>query len=709
MRKVAGNRRLLITAMMASSLSYAEGEASKVSAEDITAMDGVFESESIGELDSGFGAEMDIPIVLTAARLRQSQLDAPASVTVIEAETIQALGFKDIEEIFRLVPGMLVAYHSGVSEKTASVSYHGTNLPEHRRLQVLIDGRSVFKPGLARVEWADIPLAVEDIARIEVIRGPNSAAYGANSYLGVINIMTKHPQSEKGVVAKITGGMREVKNSYVNIADTAGSTEFRWTIGSKQKSGFDVFGDGETENRDGIQANYTTLSTYTPLSSKLNLEWHAGYKTGLNEQRELLEGLLVYYSPEDIYADDMYLQGKLNYEYSSSQSAHLQVYSQKFVRETDFYSCLTQGIANVFTEGTIVCGNFNKDLTETKSEIEYQHTSLWSEDLRTVTGVRLRLDEFDSETYNGGHTDNLNSSLFVNAEYRLNNQFLLNAGGMYEKDDLNGDYFSPRIALNTHISSTDTIRLIYSEAIRAPDLFEQGGQWVFTVRDSVQEDGTPYQDGIAVLPAGTVESNVDFEKIQSTEISYFGLFPSFNAQLDIKIFFDELSGLISETLGKDVELTNSNRLRQKGLEGQFKVAVNERNDVAISFSYLDNKDDFEENKEDGELTSDAQRESTLTADRSGSLSWIHKYNSKSTLGFAWYHVENWNIYGSPDENGFEFSRLDLNINHYIPLSSGNELTLQGTIQHRLDEDPLGRGKNNYIDDTFAYASVAYRF
>lgn len=702
MRKLAVKKCLFVTAMMATGFSYSDESANPVSTDTLAAMDGDF---YLSNSDIG---GMDIPVVLTAARLRQSQLDAPASVTIIEADTIEALGFKDIEEIFRLVPGMLVAYHSGVSEKTASVSYHGTNLPEHRRLQVLIDGRSVFKPGLARVEWADIPLAVEDIDRIEVIRGPNSAAYGANSYLGVINIMTKHPQSEKGVVAKVTGGMREVKNSYVNISDSTGSTEFRWTIGSKQKSGFDVLSDGETENRDGIQANYTTLSTYAPLSSQASMEWHAGYKTGLNEQREL-HGELTYYSPEDIYADDIFLQTKVNYEFNQKQSAHVQVYSQKFIRETDFHACLTQDAADALTGGDIICGDFNKDLTETKTEIEYQHTSLWNDRLRTVMGARLRLDEFESETYNGGHTDNLNSSLFINAEYRLSSLFLLNVGGMYEKDDLNGDYFSPRLALNTQFTNTDTVRFIYSEAIRAPDLFEQGGQWVFLARDAYILDGSSLGD--VEFPVGTVESNVDFEKIKSTEISYFGMFPTLNAQLDVKIFIDELSGLISESLGKDVELTNSNRLRQKGIEGQFSVSLSANDDIALSFSYLDSNDDFESNKDDsGELTYGAKQESTLTADRSGSLSWIHKYHEKSTIAVAWYHVENWNIYAtSPGYNGYEFSRLDLNIVHHMPLSSGNQLTLQGTVQHRLDEDPLGRSKNNYTDDTFAYASVAYRF
>jgi iron complex outermembrane receptor protein len=709
MSKVAVNRYLLITAMMASSFGSSVLNANEVGnpiTNDITAMDGVFENQLAllsGEymgLDSELWGEMEIPVVLTAARLRQSQLDTPASVTIIEADTIQALGFKDIEEIFRLVPGMLVAYHSGVGEKTASVSYHGTNLPEHRRLQVLIDGRSVYKPGLARVEWGDIPLAVEDIARIEVIRGPNSAAYGANSYLGTINIMTKHPQAEKGVTVKVTGGMRDVVNTYVNISNSIGSTAIRWTLGSKQKSGFDVFNDGVTEHRDSTEATYTTLSTYTPLASNLSMEWHAGYKTGTNGQRELLNEL-DYSTPEDIDADDIYLQTKLTFDYSSSQTSHIQLYSQKFIRETNWAACLTQGTANALTGGAVICGDFNKGLTETKSEVELQHTSLWSEKLRTVVGLRSRLDEFESETFNGGYSNNQNNSAFTNIEYRFHDLLLINIGGMYEKDDLNGDYFSPRVALNTHFSATDTVRFIYSEAIRSPDLFEQGGKWVFTVRNPYVLGGPNLGPDPLDLPIAEAQGELSFEKIYSSEISYFGIFPLINGQLDIKIFQDNLTGLISGGLGLTEALTNENKLRHKGIEGQFKIKLSGKNDLATSFSYIDTKDDFEGNNDD------IKQESSLSADRSGSLSWIHKYSKNTTLGSAYYHVENWNKYAT--DGSYTFSRLDMNLRHTMNLTAKYALTLQAALQYRLDDDPLGRDRNNYTDDHFVYGSAQLKF
>jgi len=578
----------------------------------------------------------------------------------------------------------------------------------------------VYKPGLARVEWADIPLAVEDIARIEVIRGPNSAAYGANSYLGTINIMTKHPQSEKGVTVKVTGGMRDVKNTYVNIAESIGTTEVRWTLGSKQKSGFDVLADGETENRDGIEATYSTLSTYTPITSHLNMEWQAGYKTGVNEQRALETSDVIYLSEEDIEAEDIYLWTKLNYEHSDKQFSHVQVYSQHFDRIIEWRAC--------FASAPNYCGDVNKNLTEMKSEIEFQHTSLWNDTLKTVAGLRVRLDQFESETYNDGYSENLNKSGFINAEYKLFDSIILNAGGMYEKDSLNGEYFSPRLASNFQLSNTDVIRLIYSEGTRAPDLFEQNGRLEFTFRNFTI-DGVPAEDFI--YPVGTAETDLDYEKVVSKEISYFGLYPSINSQLDLKLFYDDLSGLISEALNHQVPLTNRNKLRQQGIEGQFKVKLSEQDDVVLSFSYVDTEDDFFVNMNTADdvaatglldaadigvtLSKGAQRETSLSADRSGSLSWIHSFNTNTVLGTAYYHVENWNPYadaeynGTGDVSGYTFSRLDMNIRHKIPLTGDLALTLQAAMQYRFDDDPLGRSRNNYVDDHFLYGSAQVNF
>jgi len=651
-----------------------------------------------------FGFESEIPVVLTAARLKQSQLDAPASVTVIEADTIMALGFKDVEEIFRLVPGMVVGYHSGFGEKAPSVAYHGTNAAEHRRLQVLIDGRSVFKPGLARVEWSDIPLAVEDIARIEVIRGPNSAAYGANSYLGIINILTKHPSDEKASTIKVRSGNRGVDDTYVNISSNFGGSDVRWTVGRKNKDGF-VLSDG-SDNRDFVHSMYTNLRTFTPLGSSASIDFQVGYKRGENGQRPLLDDYLLYLTDEDIDAEDQFASVKLNMEYSSNNFAHINLYSQRFIRRQEWQACLLQPIADFLGE-PYYCGTMDKNLDETKTELEYQHTTVWNDQLRTVMGARARLDELNSETYSDGYASNENYSAFANVEYKLSDNWVSNLGGMYETDDLNGDNFSPRIALNHHLTDSQTIRLIYSEAIRSPDIYEMSGQSVYTLRDTVV-DGLPSDDW--VFPVGQATGELSDERIYSHEISYFALLHEWNAQLDLKLFYDRLTGLITQALDLEDPLTNEVSLIHQGAEGTAKWDVNDKHSLRLTLAYLDTKDkgnytsdlDADQLIERQKLT---RRQSGLSADKSGSLLWVGQLAPKWKMAAAYYHLENWNPYGSD----VSFRRLDFNTQYDWTLQSGQTVMLQATVQHRIDDDYLLYSRNNYEDDTHFYITAQVKY
>jgi len=147
----------------------------------------------------------DFPVVLSATRLKQPKSETPAAVTVIDQQTIEQLGARSIAEVLRLVPGLYVGYERGHSPE---VGYHALASENSRHLQVLVDGRSIYQPALARILWEDLPLSIEKISRIEVIRGPNTAMYGANSYLAVINIITFHPEDQLGGQASITEGLR---------------------------------------------------------------------------------------------------------------------------------------------------------------------------------------------------------------------------------------------------------------------------------------------------------------------------------------------------------------------------------------------------------------------------------------------------------------------------------------------------------------------
>ncbi|MDO6805629.1 TonB-dependent receptor plug domain-containing protein, partial [Wenyingzhuangia sp. 1_MG-2023] len=96
--------------------------------------------------------------------------------------------------------------------------------------QVLVDGRSVFRAGIASVVWDDIPIALEDIQRIEVTRGPSSATYGSNSFQGVINIISKHPGDTLGVRLRYRNGNQGEDDSFASYSWQQGRSANRLTV-----------------------------------------------------------------------------------------------------------------------------------------------------------------------------------------------------------------------------------------------------------------------------------------------------------------------------------------------------------------------------------------------------------------------------------------------------------------------------------------------
>ncbi|MGB2129914.1 MAG: TonB-dependent receptor plug domain-containing protein, partial [Marinobacterium sp.] len=137
----------------------------------------------------------DIPEITAATRAPQKLTESPASISVIDSEMIAASGARNIPDLLRLVPGFQTAH---VSANKFATTYHGVSDNFPRRLEVMVDGRSVYVPLLGAVDWTSLGLNLDDIARIEVIRGSNVPTQGANAFLGSINIITREPAAESG-------------------------------------------------------------------------------------------------------------------------------------------------------------------------------------------------------------------------------------------------------------------------------------------------------------------------------------------------------------------------------------------------------------------------------------------------------------------------------------------------------------------------------
>lgn len=195
-------------------------------------------------LELGFEQLMDME-VSTAARREQPLSHTPAAVSVITAEDIRRSGAASLPEALRLAPGVAVAQ---ISPSKWSVSIRGFSGRFANKLLVLIDGRSVYTPAFSGVYWEIHDLPLEEVERIEVIRGPGATLWGANAVNGVINIITRHSSSTHGAVADLRGGNRQQSGGLRVGGSLADQADLRVHAEIERQDGFDSVFEGELDN-----------------------------------------------------------------------------------------------------------------------------------------------------------------------------------------------------------------------------------------------------------------------------------------------------------------------------------------------------------------------------------------------------------------------------------------------------------------------------
>ena len=166
-------------------------------------------------------------VVVTASRFGQSPLDSPSTLSVITSEDIRLSGLTNIPDLLRRVAGVeAMAKSAGHTD----ISIRGFNRELSNKVLVLVDGRSTTWDFLGTTLWNMLPITIEEIDRIEIIRGPGSAIYGANAVTGVVNIITRTP-GEGSNVATVQAGTPGVLGGSALITGRADADAWRLSVG----------------------------------------------------------------------------------------------------------------------------------------------------------------------------------------------------------------------------------------------------------------------------------------------------------------------------------------------------------------------------------------------------------------------------------------------------------------------------------------------
>jgi iron complex outermembrane receptor protein len=162
-------------------------------------------AQAVPPPDLGQATLEDLMKIQITLRLTKEQPieEVPAAVFVLTQDDIRRSGMRTIPELLRLVPGVQVGR---INSSNWAVSIRGFNDQFSNKLLVLIDGRSIYNRGFSGVFWDAEDLVLDDIDRIEVVRGPGGAVWGANAVNGVINIVTKSAKDTQGGLVRVGAG-----------------------------------------------------------------------------------------------------------------------------------------------------------------------------------------------------------------------------------------------------------------------------------------------------------------------------------------------------------------------------------------------------------------------------------------------------------------------------------------------------------------------
>lgn len=469
------------------------------------------ESEYLGE----------VPTVVTATRMPQLQSEAPAAVTVIDAETIKASGVRSLADLMLLVPGFQVGRFNSAQPV---VTYHGLSDQYPRHMQILVDGRSIYSPIFRGAFWMDLTIAIEDIERIEVIRGPNTVTYGSNAFFGVINIITLHASQQTGTYVKGVAGNNGVLDATFRHAWRAGEHNFRLTGAFQEDDGF--------ESRfDDTQVKFLNFTGDMRLSAVDTLEIDIGVNenTSIEDFRDSSVPLI----PATREVSSHYQQLRWHRAISLEQEFHIQFFHQ--YREQAL-STVTEPIDFSFLGLGVLAAPLDEKAREHRYDLEFQHNIQSDPGFQFVWGAGSRLDEMYSLSFFGDNRKRLNrvQRLFSSFEWHATKKLVLNAGAIYENSDVAGDDISPRIAVNYHLDWGDTIRASISRATRMPSLVEQEGNRQFWLQDFLYDQN--------ILGIGGLVT----EKIATREIAYLGKVRDAALSWGVRVYQDKITDRITE-------------------------------------------------------------------------------------------------------------------------------------------------------------------
>lgn len=419
--------------------------------------EGTGEALSLGEGRQGDTYEES---VVSSSRAAESPLDAPNSTTIITAQDVRLSGLQNTGSVLRRAAGVSIL-HANVGDPQLSI--RGLNQRLSNRVVVLVDGRSVYLDFLGTTLFNFIPISMEDVERIEVIRGPASALYGADAMSGIVNIITRPVGEGRSFVSS---GVGDGGQFLVNTSVYARADRFRFRVG------------GGYQRQDQYALETTPLRVdLTPAGRDPNLGFERLYFHG--ELAYRFDGGYVARAGSGVAAGELTFQGISRLRQLRGNG----VFAQTFASfETPwglsarvFWNRFGIAVNNIgLTPGGLQLSqehNVQSDVID--AEVVFsQNFDLFGIDNAFIGGLSYRFKDVRWEWLQDSRQTQHHGALFLQDTLRFSDvmQIVLSIRG--DLHPLVGPQVSPRGSVVIHPTPGQTVRLTGGAAFRSPTFVE---------------------------------------------------------------------------------------------------------------------------------------------------------------------------------------------------------------------------------------------
>jgi len=515
--------------------------------------------------------------VISAAKKAQPLAATAAAVYVISRETIRESRATSIPELLRLVPGVNVAQIDG--HKWA-VSIRGFNARFSKSLLVMVDGRAIYDHTVSGVFWENLALPLEEIERIEVVRSPGGALWGANAVNGIINIITRRATDTLGALAAGAAGNIVEGNGTVRYGAALGNSAYaRIYVSAIRHDQFARATASGGDNHDGWERQ----------TGGLRLDWRLTPQDNLTVQADSFDGRFDQRGNRTLLVAP--------YRVAIEETAHghgsnvLSRWSHTTEQTGDWQAQLYYD-SNQHIEALYSLGNKTWDL-----DVQHHWPLHRLHELTWGVGYREIENQVSGLTFPGAEPMLRwnNKNLFLSDQMQLSDDFTLTLGAKWENSGLTRDHLAPNLRFNWQPAAGWSFWGAYGEAVRTPNRLENNLKLLLEVLPPYLP---PYNLPEPVALFLLSNPQLDQEVLQASELGARWL-ASDQLSLDLALFRHDYHDVVmpQETLPRfdpDLGLLRIDRLREnvadadsQGVELALHWLPRQRWSSSLSYSYLD--------------------------------------------------------------------------------------------------------------------------